>query len=106
MFVIFIKQLNKLALVDFQKSNYFFLNILSPDKVYVVENRITKKKFAVKAFLKTKMNEREYGKQALVNEINMLRLINHGNVIKLEEVFESTNSFYLITTLAKGYNLA
>ena len=32
----------------------------------------------------------------------MLRTINHPNIIKLEEVFESSNSFYLITTLAKG----
>ena len=52
------------------------------------------------------MNERDYGREALVNEINMLKLINHPNIIQLEEVFESTNSFYLITTLAKGYNLA
>lgn len=37
--------------------------------------------------------------------MNMLRLVNHTNIIKLEEVFESTNSFYLITTLAKGCNL-
>ena len=36
----------------------------------------------------------------------MLRIIDHPNIIKLEEVFESSNSFYLITTLAKGYNLA
>ena len=38
---------------------------------------------AVKAFSKEKQFGGEKGKESLINEINLMRLVNHENVIKL-----------------------
>ena len=42
------------------------------------------------------------GKESLINEIKILRNLNHHNLLALEEVFESPNSYYLITTYLTG----
>jgi len=41
----------------------------------------------------------------LANEIEIMRKINHKNVIKLFEVYETTNSIYLVIELIKGGEL-
>ena len=74
-------------------------------RVYLVENKESKEKFAVKAFSKEFMLAQPKGKDSLINEINVMRSLNHPNIIRLEEVHESVNSVYLVTEMLEGGEL-
>ena len=41
----------------------------------------------------------------MLNEIRILRLLNHENLITLDSIYETENSYYLILELFKGGNL-
>ena len=51
---------------------------------------------AVKAFSKEKQFAGEKGKESLENEIKIMRKLNHVNIMKLEGVYETSNSIYVI----------
>jgi len=76
-------------------------------KVYLVESKITKKHFAVKAFTKEGaiISNKNNAKPAMVNEIDIMRALDHENVIKLYEVFETEKSIYLVLELIQGRSL-
>lgn len=44
-------------------------------------------------------------KLAIEKEINILRKINHPNIIKLYEIYETEHSLYLITNFLEGDSL-
>ncbi|KRX04384.1 Protein kinase-like domain [Pseudocohnilembus persalinus] len=73
--------------------------------VYLAEHLKTGKDFAVKAFLKEKLNEEDKGFECLYNEINMLKVLNHPNIMTLYEVWESENSYYFILNLCQHGSL-
>jgi len=60
-------------------------------KVFQVRNKVTNKLFACKKISKLNMNSAQFQK-----EIQILMRMDHPNIIKLYEVFESDNSIYLI----------
>ena len=41
----------------------------------------------------------------LINEINILRELDHPNIIKLYEVYETENTIYLVLELIEGWEL-
>lgn len=49
----------------------------------------------MKAFSKEGTYSEEFGKESLVNEIEIMRKLNHKNLMKLYEVYESQNSIYV-----------
>jgi len=68
-------------------------------RVYLVEEKGTKQRFAVKAFSKEYLLSQPKGKQSLVNEIQVMRKLDHPCIMQLEEVHESKNSIYLVLEL-------
>jgi serine/threonine protein kinase len=66
-----------------------------------VERLTDKTHFAAKAFAKaTTINSpNPANKSVLLNEIDMLRTFDNPNIMKLEGVFESENSLYIILEL-------
>lgn len=44
---------------------------------------------AVKAFCKALAFKEENGKEALINEITLMRKVNHPSLLKLYEVYET-----------------
>lgn len=50
---------------------------------------------AIKAFAKESMASEPKGKESLVSEIQTMRRFNHNALMKLYEVFETDNSYYL-----------
>jgi calcium-dependent protein kinase len=60
-------------------------------KVFQVRNKTTNKFYACKKISKLNVNSAQFQK-----EINILMKMDHPNIIKLYEVFESENSIYLI----------
>ena len=64
--------------------------------VYEVERLTDLKKFAVKAFSKQNTFAAKNGKESLINELAVMRDLDHSNVLRLESVYESENSIYVV----------
>ncbi len=73
--------------------------------VYEAERLSDNKTVAVKAFSKENQYSAEKGKESLENEIQIMRNIDHTNLIKLEAVFETENSIYIILEHLPGKQL-
>lgn len=74
-------------------------------RVYLVENKETKEKFAVKAFSKEYLLTQAKGTESLNNEIEIMQKLKHPYIMSLEEVHESKNSIYLVIELLEGGEL-
>ena len=72
-------------------------------KVFEVRNKTTNAIRACKYISKAKMNEKTL--KRTLREINMLKKLDHPNIIKLYEVYESKNSIYLIMEKCNGGEL-
>ena len=55
---------------------------------------------AVKIYQKEKLNKFEF--ERLTNEIEILKRLDHPNIIKLYEFYEDDNRYYLVTELCTG----
>mmetsp|Transcript_1019 Transcript_1019/g.1302 ORF Transcript_1019/g.1302 Transcript_1019/m.1302 type:complete len:258 (-) Transcript_1019:724-1497(-) len=58
---------------------------------------------AVKVLRKSHMDEDE--KRMLFNEINILKDIDHPNIVKMYEFFEDEKRYYIVTEICKGGEL-
>jgi len=76
-------------------------------KVYLVETKTTGKAFAVKAFTKEGViaSNKSNAKPSMINEIDIMRVLDHDNIIKLYEVYETEKSIYLVLDLIQGKSL-
>lgn len=74
-------------------------------RVYLVEEKESKNKFAVKAFSKEYLLSQAKGKESLINEIAVMQKLHHPYIMNLEEVHESKNSVYLVLELLEGGEL-
>lgn len=74
-------------------------------RVYLVENKETKERFAVKAFSKEYLVSQPKGKDSLINEIEIMQKLRHPYIMSLEEIHESKNSIYLVLELLEGGEL-
>lgn len=74
-------------------------------KVYMASHNSTKAVYAVKAFSKDYLDGQEKGKEAFINEIFLLKGLDHKNILKLYEIYETENSLYLVLQLVKGGEL-
>eukprot|EP01138_Halocafeteria_seosinensis_P004101 gb/GECG01004193.1/.p1 GENE.gb/GECG01004193.1/~~gb/GECG01004193.1/.p1 ORF type:complete len:681 (+),score=95.94 gb/GECG01004193.1/:1-2043(+) len=78
-------------------------------KVYLVRDRITGERFALKCLEANKFDSDLIGD--LVNEIELLKTLDHPNVIKLYEFYydgesmENSNNIYLVMELCEGGEL-
>lgn len=68
-------------------------------RVLRVEHRISKQPYALKTI------DAPGGREAFEAELSVLRRLNHPNVIKLIEVFESDHKVYMVMELATGGSL-
>lgn len=67
-----------------------------------MQEKTTGTKFAVKAFSKESLEASNKGKMALINEINLMRKVGSEYVARLEAVYETQNSVYLVLEYLQG----
>ncbi|CAD8137365.1 unnamed protein product [Paramecium octaurelia] len=73
--------------------------------VYLAQRIEDGTKMAVKAFCKNAVYKEENGKEGLINEIQIMRILDHPNLMKLYEVYETKNSIYMCLELLEGDQL-
>ncbi|CAD8192997.1 unnamed protein product [Paramecium octaurelia] len=73
--------------------------------VYLAERVEDGQQMAIKAFSKSVAYAEENGKEGLMNEIKLMRQLDHPNIIKLHEVHETSNSLYVCLELLEGGQL-
>eukprot|EP01016_Furgasonia_blochmanni_P044725 TRINITY_DN6234_c0_g1_i2.p1 TRINITY_DN6234_c0_g1~~TRINITY_DN6234_c0_g1_i2.p1 ORF type:complete len:568 (-),score=68.13 TRINITY_DN6234_c0_g1_i2:483-2186(-) len=74
-------------------------------KVYLVRRRKDGEEFAAKIFRKKDLEKGENAKETIINEIKLMRVINHEKLIKLYEVYELKETVCLIMEVLKGGSL-
>lgn len=74
-------------------------------KVHLGQRKSDNESFAIKTIAKTKIFENPRNIQSLYKEINVLRKINHRNVIELFEVYENEMYIHLVIEYLKGGEL-
>jgi len=72
-------------------------------EVRMCVHRETGAQRAVKVLRKSHMDEDE--KRMLFNEINILRELDHPNIVKMYEFFEDEKRYYIVTEICKGGEL-
>ncbi|CAD8072086.1 unnamed protein product [Paramecium primaurelia] len=76
-------------------------------KVYKVVNKITHYEFASKCIRKDyvfKKNDKERYNR-LIQEIELMRLVEHNSIVKMVDLYEGEKSYYIIMELLKGETL-
>ncbi|CAD8163793.1 unnamed protein product [Paramecium octaurelia] len=74
-------------------------------KVYSATKKENNNQYAIKAFSKSYMSQQSKGIESLLNEIKVMRKLNHPNIVKLHEVHETTNSIYFVLDMIQGGEL-
>ena len=88
--------------IDYKKKN--FLGEGAFASVYLVQNRITDSIRAMKIINKSaECTEQE--EQEIINEINILRAMDHPNILKIFEFYSNKESYSIITEYCSGGEL-
>jgi len=86
------------------EDTYKFVNEIGEGafgKVYLIENKKTKQRFACKRLSKKKIKN----KDSLQREIEMMKDLDHPNIVKLIEVYEDKAYIFLVMEELKGGEL-
>ncbi|CAD8055873.1 unnamed protein product [Paramecium sonneborni] len=90
---------------EFQKK-YRVIQKIGSDQlssVYKVQHQISGQKFVAKVVEKQMLlNSSKFEKDNFLNQINILRQMNHNNLLKLEEIHEGEQNIYIITEYLEG----
>ncbi|CAD8060351.1 unnamed protein product [Paramecium primaurelia] len=73
--------------------------------VYLAQKIEDSKKMAIKAFSKQAAYAEENGKEAILNELKIMRQLNHSHIMQMYEVYETQNSLYVALELLEGGSL-
>ena len=57
----------------------------------------------MKIIQKSKLNEEET--ETLINEVEILKSLDHPNIVKIYEFYEDLNNFFIVTELCTGGEL-
>ncbi|CAD8055953.1 unnamed protein product [Paramecium primaurelia] len=74
-------------------------------KVYQATKKENNNQYAIKAFSKAYMQQQSKGIESMLNEIKLMRKLNHPNIVKLYEVHETINSVYFVLDMIQGGEL-
>jgi calcium/calmodulin-dependent protein kinase I len=72
--------------------------------VKLCENKTTKLKVAVKIISKEQMNDAD--KILLNNELEIMKLVSHPNIVSLIDLFETNDNIYIVMDFYKGGDLS
>lgn len=74
-------------------------------KVYLAKDLQDNQLSALKIYPKEKFTEEPVNKLSLVREIEILKSLNHPNIISLKKIYETSNHIYLVFEYIQGIDL-
>lgn len=77
------------------KNDYEFMKELGKGtygNVFLAKNKKTGEEWAIKEILRSKIKWYDW----FINEVNVMKILDHPNVIKLFEIYESKDAVYLV----------
>lgn len=77
----------------------------STSAVHRVQRISDGKMMAVKVFLRSFLQAKSRRSEAALNEISLLRAMEHHNILRMHAVYETQNAIYLISDLLEGGTL-
>ncbi|CAG9335573.1 unnamed protein product [Blepharisma stoltei] len=89
-------------------ADYFFVEELgkgSFSRVFLAVENTSQKKFAIKCIQKKDLLRRKNGLSHIINEIEIVRKLDHPNIIKLHKVYEDIDYVYLVLDYIEGKDL-
>lgn len=73
--------------------------------VYLSRNKTDKTQYAVKSIRKKTINNCNNSQKAMIDEISIMRKLNHPRIVKLHKVYESETNIYLVMDYLCGNDL-
>ena len=89
--------------------DYFLINSLgkgSYGEVYLAKKETNLKKYAIKKIPIDILNENKGFEKYLNNEINIMKQLNHENIIKLHDIIKTGRNLYLVMDYINGGSLS
>lgn len=74
-------------------------------QVFKGHDEKSKEVVAIKMLNKALINEDEYLREGLMNEIKIMRDLTGNNVVRLIDVLETTNNYYIVQEYCDGGDL-
>ena len=96
------------CLLNNVKMDYRFIKVLGSgafSKVFLAEKIINKKHYAIKSLKKDAIFSKIKEFDSVINEIKILRMLNHPHIIKLFECYESPHYVFLVMQYLEGGEL-
>lgn len=100
--------LNRVCIYSRFFSQFTISNMLGAGnyaRVFSVVRQVDKKQFACKSFSKEAALKDEIDMKSLLNEVAMLRSMNHQNIMPLEMLYEGSQFVYCLSPLYSGGSL-
>ena len=73
-------------------------------KIKLATHKLTKVNYAIK--IVSKENLSELSEKKLIREINTLKKMDHGNIIRIHDIYESQTNYYIVRDYIAGTNLS
>ena len=99
---IYIQKINNEPLEDYAQIKLLGKGTFG--EVYLVKHKITGIIRAMKVIDKNN-EEEEISEEEILNEINVLKKIDHPNIMKIFEIYKKKSTYYLITEFCEGGDL-
>ncbi|CAG9328366.1 unnamed protein product [Blepharisma stoltei] len=103
-----IAQLSSIGIMTEIENDYCILEEIGKGSFSTVQlavEKVTSKKFAIKCTRKSDLGKRKYGFEYMRNEIDIMRKLDHPNILKLIKVYEDQNSVFLVFDYIEGGDL-
>ena len=93
--------------VEYSLENYTFLKTIGEGtfgKVKLALHKLTQEKVAIKILEKKKINSKK-DLERIEKEIKYMKILNHPNIVKIYEIIEDENNFYIVMEYVPGGEL-
>ena len=76
------------------------------EKYILLQNKVVKRNLLLKKIEKKRFTRNPKARKYLDNEINILKILNHPNVVKLYTIKETLQDIFIVTEFCNGGDLS